>query len=336
VTSRPIARGAPRRAAVAALLALAPLVAIPAAGQGTIDGRVVRGGEGLPGVEVELHRVSRTGSGVVGAARSGGGGVFRLPLPAAAGEGFDVLFATATLHGVRYFGPALHAGADPGGYVVQVYDTTSAPASVAALRVSRRDVVLVAGRRGGWEVAEVVRVENPLDRTVVGEGGAPVFGFGVPRGAADLRTEEPMLDGEGGTGELVLMGGRVLATVPLLPGGRDFFFRYRVPPGARSLSLPLATPVDSLTVYVREPAAGVRVEGLDRAGPFEADGDRFVRFVGGGLAADARIAIRGRGGPARRLDPRLGGGGAALLVLLAGALLARRRRSHPPGGEAAA
>jgi hypothetical protein len=326
VTSRPIPAGAARPAVLAALLVLAVLAALPAGAQGAIDGRVLRGGQGLPGVEVELHRVSTAGSGVVGTARSGDGGVFRLALPAAAGEGFDVLFATATLDGVRYFGPAVHPGADTEGYVVRVYDTTAAPADVAAVRVSRRDIVLVAGPRGGWEVAEVVRVENPLERTVVGEGGAPLFGFGVPLGAADLQTEDPMLADDGGPGELVLMGGRVLATTPLLPGARDFFFRYRVPPGSGSLSLGLATAVDSLTMYIREPAPGVRVEGLDRAGPFEADGDRFARFVGSGLAADARITVRSGGGLAGRLDPRLGGGGAALLVLLAGALIARRRR----------
>jgi hypothetical protein len=59
-----------------------------------------------------------------------------------------------------------------------------------ALRVARRDVFLVPGMRGGWEVAEVVRVENPTGAHGGGDGGAPVFGFGVPADATDLQAGE--------------------------------------------------------------------------------------------------------------------------------------------------
>lgn len=323
---------AARPAALAALLALLPS-ALPA--QGVLAGRVVRGGPDGPGVAgapVELHRVARDSSGQVGSAVTGADGSFRFELPPAAEGGFTVFFAAATVDGVRYFGPALHPGDEAGPYRVEAFDTTSAPAAVAALRVARRDVILVPGLRGGWEVAEVVRVENPTGRTVVGPGGEPVFGIGVPEEATDFQAEEPMLRGVEGAEaprDLVLMGERVLATVPLTPGGRDFFFRYRLPPRTGALRLPLGSAVDTLSVYVREPAPGVRVEGLGPAGPFEAEGDRFLRFTGTALPADHRVTVRWRGPGGSPVDPRLAAGAAAVLVLLGGAAwaLVRRRRA---------
>lgn len=316
-----------RRAALAALLALV-LPPASAAAQSELSGRVLRGGEGVAGAEVELHRVSRDSSGRLARAVSGPGGAFRFPLPPAEEGAFTVYFATANVDGVRYFGPALHGGDEGSGYVVQAYDTTSAPAAVAAVRVVRRDVILVPGMRGGWEVAEVVRVENPLDRTVVGPGGTPVFGFGVPEEAAELQTEEPMTAAAGSESpqDLVLMGGRVLATVPLTPGGRDFFFRYRLPARTGDLALPLGTAVDTLNVYVREPAPGVRVEGMAAGEPFEADGERFVRFTGSGLAPDATVRVSWRGPGGSPVDVRVAAGVLAALVLAGGAVFAAARR----------
>jgi hypothetical protein len=87
-------------------------------------------------------------------------------------------------------------------------------------------------------------------------------------------------------------------------------------------------------VYVREPAPGVRVDGLADAGPFEADGDRFARFVGADLPADASITVRWRGPGGAPVDPRVAAGAAAGLVLLGGAFVARRRRSPVPSGSA--
>ena len=321
----------PRQLALLAALAALLLAPAAAAGQGSLAGRVVRGDAGVGGADVELHRVARDGSGRLAGAVTGADGSFRFDLPPAGEGGFTVFFATATVDGVRYFGPALHPGEEGEGYRVLAFDTTSAPAAVEAVRVARRDVILVAGMRGGWEVAEVVRVENPTGRTVVGPGGTPVFGFGVPADATDLQTEEPALgpsEGAGGPQDLVLVGGRVLATVPLTPGGRDFFFRYRLPPGTGALALPLGAAVDTFALYVREPVPGVRVDGLAPGAPFDADGERFARFGGTALPADRTVTVRWSGPGGSPVDPRLAAGVLAVVVLAGGALLARRRRAE--------
>ncbi|HEX6037175.1 hypothetical protein [Longimicrobium sp.] len=322
----------PRLLALLALVAgiLAPFA--PAAAQSTLNGRVVRAGGAVPNVAVELHRVATDTSGMIATGRADAQGNFRFDVPRAdTAAGFTVFFATAMVDGVRYFGPALHPGEPGTGYQVVVYDTTSARTALDSLRVSRRDVIVIPGQRGGWEVAEVVRVQNPTGRTVVGPEGRPAFGMAMPRGATDFETEEPgvseVADREKPQ-DLVLMGDEVRAIVPLTPGGRDFFFRYRLPARTGTLNLPLSRRTDTLAVYVRQPAPGVEVEGLPTGEPFEAEGEQFLRYTGTALAPGRTISVRNpahRGSP---VDPRLAGGIAAGLVLAAGVWFALRRR--PP------
>lgn len=316
---------------LAAALAAALSFSSAAQAQAALTGRVVRAGQPVAGAPVELHRVTRDTSGMLSSGVSGADGRFVFRLPPADTGGFNVVFATAMVEGVRYFGPALHPG-DPGiGYEVVAYDTTSAASAIDSVRVARRDVIVVAGQLGGWEVAEIVRVENPLGRTVVGAGGKPVFGMPIPPGATDFQTDDPALSESESERprDLVLMGSRVLATVPLTPGGRDFFFRYRLPPRTGTLNLPLSGRTDTLALYVRQPAPGVRVQGLPAGEPFEAEGEQFLRYTGTRLAPDARISVRSRGHAGAPVDPRLAAGIVAALVLAVGAWFALRRRGAP-------
>ncbi|HYW12725.1 MAG TPA: hypothetical protein VE871_12245 [Longimicrobium sp.] len=318
------------------LLALAAgMLSFPAsaAAQGTVTGRVVRAGAAVPNVPVELHRVATDTSGLLATGTADGDGRFTFTLPQVDSGGFTVFFATAMVEGVRYFGPALHPGETGTSYVVAVYDTTSAKPALDALRVGRRDVIVVAGQRGGWEVAEVVRVENPTGKTVVGAGGSPAFGMAMPAGATDFQTEEPGVSESAGAEkprDLVLMGGRVLATVPLTPGGRDFFFRYRLPAKTGTLALPLSQRTDTLAVYVRQPSPEVRVDGLPAGEPFSAEGEEFVRYTGTALAAGATVRLRAASNGGAPMDPRLAAGIVTGLVLAAGAWFALRRRPSQP------
>ena len=316
-------------ALVAGMLSFSP----PAAAQGTVTGRVVRAGAGVPNAAVELHRVATDTSGILATGTADGEGRFTFTLPPADSAGFTVFFATAMVDGVRYFGPALHPGEAGTSYVVAVYDTTSAKPAMDALRVGRRDVIVVAGQRGGWEVAEVVRVENPTGKTVVGAGGSPVFGMAVPAGATDFQTEEPGVSESAGVEkprDLVLMGGRVLATVPLTPGGRDFFFRYRLLANTGTLALPLSQRTDTLAVYVRQPAPDVRVDGLPAGEPFEAEGEQFLRYTGTALQPGAIVSLRAASHGGAPVDPRLAAGIVTGLVLAVGAWFALRRRPAAP------
>jgi hypothetical protein len=92
----------------------AGLLTLPAIAQAqtTLQGRVVRAGAGVPNAAVELHRVGSDTSGMLAAGTAGADGRFAFAVPAADSAAFTVYFATATVDGVRYFGPALHPG-DP-------------------------------------------------------------------------------------------------------------------------------------------------------------------------------------------------------------------------------
>jgi hypothetical protein len=320
-------RAALRAIPAAALAALLALAAPPPAEAQTLSGRVVRGEAGVAGAPVQLHRVTRDSAGVVADGVAAADGRFRFALPPVDTTAFAVFFATALAEGVRYFGPALHPGDLPETYRIVAYDTTSAPSVADSLRVTRRDVFLMPGTRGGWEVVEVVRVDNPTRRTLVGRDGMPVFGMEVPEGITDFEA------GEGGTpdggpaapAEMVLMGGRVLATVPITPGERDFFFRYRVGAGERTLDLPVDRFTDTLMMYVRQPGPAVEVRGLGGGGFVDAEGERYLRFSGTDLPAAAPIALRWRRTTESPLDPRMAAGALAGLILLGGAVFALRR-----------
>ncbi|HEY0022401.1 MAG TPA: hypothetical protein VGB24_05805 [Longimicrobium sp.] len=311
---------------------LLAIFAVPALAQDVVSGRVVKGGQGVAGATVELHRVSSDTSGMVGRAMSGPGGAFQFTLPARADTAtFTVFFAAAMVDGVRYLGPALHPNQPGAGYLVQVYDTTSAQGAVDSLRVTRRDVIAVVGVKGGWEIAEAVRVENPGTRTVVGRGGTPVFGVSIPPGASEFQTEQPLAGASASTGgDVMLVGDRVVAAVPLVPGSRDFLFRYRVLGSRKPLALPISQATDTLALYLRQPAPNVTVEGLNDGTPFEAEGDRYLRFTGVRLRPGARVALRASR-PAGGVDPRLVAGAATLLVLGVGAFFALRRRPAAQG-----
>ncbi len=327
-------RGAARRKAgrLAAVFALA-LLAAPAPAQTSLAGSVLRAGAPAPGVPVELHRVTRNTRGPVARATTGPGGAFSIPLPPAQDTaGFTVFFATATVDGVRYFGPVLHGGESPGSYRIEVFDTTTSRATADSLRVARRDVVLVPASEGGWEVAEVVRVRNPARRTLVPDAARPLFGIAIPKGSTAFEAgagDESSPAAPGGPrtnpADVVRVGDRVWVSAPLVPGERDFIYRYRLPASPQRATLPVEHATDSLNVYVREPGPEMDVQGLARPTPFEAEGERFLRFTGTDVRKGARVGLDWRGPAPAPVDPRWAAVAVTALVLLAGTWLAVRR-----------
>ncbi|HEX8454951.1 MAG TPA: hypothetical protein VF647_22935 [Longimicrobium sp.] len=326
-------RGAARRKAgrLAVVLALFAC-ALPADAQ-VIAGRVTRAGTPEPGLVVELHRVTRNTRGPVGKVTSGPGGAFSIPLPPVQDSaGFTVFFATAIANGVRYFGPVVHGGAGDRNYEIQVYDTTSSPAAADSVRVTRRDVVLISGSEGGWEVAELVRVENRARRTLVPDATRPLFGIAIPKGSTAFEAGDgapgeasPGAGGQQLPGDVVRVGDRVWINAPLVPGERDVIFRYRLAPSPREASIPVEHATDSLNLYVKQPAPEVLVAGLAAPRPFTADGEQFLQFSGAGLRAGSAVGLDWRGPAPAPVDPRWAALAAAGAVLAVGAWLAVRR-----------
>lgn len=290
--------------------------------QERLEGRVVLDGRPVAGAEVTLHRVTRDTAGVLAQRRSHTDGTFSFPLPAADAAAFQVFFTTVDHLGVRHFGPAVHPGEMPGRYHVELHDTAVVSAGESPARVVQRDLVVMQDERGGWEVNEIVRLENPGDRTLVAEPGSAVAEFLVPAGVEDFGVGEP--DEE--AGDMLRMGERVLLLSPLLPGTREVFVRYRIPRTPSNITLPLQGSLGSVNLFVRQPAAELTVRGLEPAGLTQAEGERFLRFSG---SAGGPVELSWAAPRLPFATPITIGVVALALLLAAGLVFALRR--PPPG-----
>ncbi|HYH83125.1 MAG TPA: hypothetical protein VEX86_25240 [Longimicrobium sp.] len=333
---REAARPTAARLALVFLCAAAAstLAPTPAAAQQPLAGRVLRDGQGVPGVRVQLHRVTRVSRGQIDSTVSGPGGRFSLRLPAAdTAAGFTVFFSTAVADGVRYFGPAIHPEQEAEEYAIAVYDTASSQALADSVRVSRRDVFLIPDANGAMQVAEILRVRNPARRTLVAEG-RPRVSVTLPPGL------EAFEAGEGDRADsaqasntgLARVGDRAWLTDPLVPGDRDFFFRYRLPAKVKQLPVALGRATDTLFVYVRQPAPDVSATGLGEGTPFTAEGDQFIRYMATALGPGAPVSVDWRGPRPPPVDPRWAALAIAGAILAAGVVVAARRSRGAAAG----
>ncbi|HSU14991.1 MAG TPA: hypothetical protein VLK66_12885 [Longimicrobium sp.] len=322
---REAARPPAARLALVLLAALA--LAAPLAAQRVLNGRVVKAGRGAPGVRVQLHRVTRDTRGQIDSTVSAAGGRFSIPLPPDdPAAGFTVFFATAIADGVRYFGPAVHPEDPAAQYAITVYDTTSSAALADSVRVSRRDVFLAPNMDGSMEVGEIVRLRNPSARTLVAEP-KPLLSIALPPGSDAFEAGEgDRADSAKVTfGGMVRMGDKAWFTQPLIPGDREFFFRYKLPANVKRMPVALGRPTDTLFVYVREPAPDVKARGLGSGAPYSVQGENFTRYLATGLRAGAAPALDWRGPQPPPVDPRWLALGIAGAILAGGAVYAARR-----------
>ena len=317
----------PAAARLALVFPLLVALAAPAAAQRLV-GRVEREGSGVPGVAVQLHRVTRVSRGQIDSTVSGPDGRFTLPLPPVdSAAGFTVFFATAVADGVRYFGPAVHPDEPAAGYTVTVFDTTSSERLADSVRVSRRDLFLIPDMDGTMQVAEIVRVRNGGRRTLVAAGARPRVSVALPPGAEAFeageadRADSTRAPGAG----LARVGDNAWVTDPLLPGDRDFFFRYRLSPKVKRFPLTFGRATDTLFVYVRQPAPDVRARGLGEGVPYTAEGESFVRYAATGLRAGAKAGLDWTGATPPPVDPRWAALAVAGAILAVGGVVAARR-----------
>lgn len=308
--------------AASLLLAGALLLgALPSPAQ-TLEGRVRMGEKGVSGVPVELHRVTRDSAGVVQRGTTGPDGAFTFTLPPPEEGGFSVLFGTAEFRGVRYFGAPIHSSEPLAGYTVEVHDTLSASAAPGAVRVVRRDLILLPEEDGSAEANEIVRIRNTAERTLVPGARGFSWAFHLPEGAAAFEVGEGQLSSE----SVKRMGDRVLLTASLPPGEHEVFVRYRLGREARRTALPLAPGTDSLNLFVRQPSAELTVAALPAPSAVRVDRETFLRFSGAGLEGTPEVVLEWDRAAPPPVDPRVAAVVVTGLLLAAGAGVAARRR----------
>lgn len=304
----------------ALLLALLLSTPLPTVAQ-RFEGRVEKGGAGVAGVPVELHRVTRDSAGVVSRTRADADGSFAFTLPPADPTGFTVLITTAEYQGIRYFGAPIHSSEPLAGYALEVFDTLSATPATAGLLVARRDVIVLPEKDGGAEVNEVLQILNPDRRTLVAPEGMPLWEFGIPEGVGAFEAGE----GKIGPESVRRMGSRVFLTGSFVPGTHELFIRYRVPREARRTALPVAPGTDTLNLFVRQSAAEATVAGLEAPALVEVEGEKFLRYSAAGVRGRREVVLEWRRTAAPPVDPRLAAVGVAGILLAVGAGLAARR-----------
>ncbi|CAN5756174.1 hypothetical protein BH23GEM8_BH23GEM8_18470 [soil metagenome] len=314
---RPIAR-APLFLAGLFLLFVAPLTAQTPLG-GELRGQIVLDSAGVSGVDIELHRVTTATSGVIDRTTSDASGRFTFRLPPIDTVGFTVFFATAEFNTVRYFGRPLHPSDDPGEYRLAVFDTTSAPDP--PVRITRRDMVLLPQQDGSWEVNEIYTLLNPGRQTVVSGSGMPIVQLDIPEHAAAFEAG----DGDTPADQVQRMGDRVLLLIPLLPGEREIFFRYRLPASPARAILALRTMPDTMNLFVRQPAPSLTVDGLTPAELIEVEGERFLQYTAGVGSPRSEITMRWQRGPS--VSPVTAAVALTIVVLIGGGVAAYRNRA---------
>jgi hypothetical protein len=301
---RPGSRGIPPILAVSAIIAM---LATPASGvtqeagsptaaqavNSELTGRVVRGigaadraadREGVDGVEVELHRVTAGGGGVVDSTTSGPDGTFRFRMEAD-DEARPLYLAAVRYKGVRYFGPALHSGmSGDEPYEVVVYDTTMVAAAPTDLRVGVRHVVVTPGPEGGLDVAEVVDVIGPENRTIVAASDTlSLWSTALPDGARNLQVIEG-----GAPAEVVrFVGGRVELGSMVTPVGVRLSYTYAL--DGDELEVPIEHPTDRVEVVVA--GAEAEVTGASHAETTTRGGRLIHRYEGTSLEPGQTIRI---------------------------------------------
>lgn len=311
----------------------------------TLEGVVVRPDGPVPGGEVILHRVTAEEAGEIDTVSVGDDGGFRFELPTVPDpEGRnEVYFASASHHGVLYFGPAITTAVQLDSlYRIEVHDTASVPVEGASLPVAVRYMIVEdpatarvppsatapaepRDREGdeGWLVTDLLQPLNDGDETLVPREGGVVWSYPLPPGATDVE-----VGGAGITPDAAqLVGGRVAVSQPLPPGPRQSLVRYRLE--GPTMEIPLPGRTRSMELLIREPAPPFEVAGLEARGPvtMEEGGATYRRFVGTDLVDATVTLVEGEeegGVPGGWLAVTL----AAILTAVG--LWAALRRSEPP------
>ena len=253
------------------------------AGAQELVGEVRRQGLPLPGADVLLHQVSADSAGEVARRSTGPLGRFRFAEPALTDiDSTDEIFFASVRHdGVLYFGSTLGSRDDLEDlYVIEVFDTATAPAGAAPVALPVRNVILEP-IEGGWQATDLIELRNDVGRTWVGSAeGAPVWRHPLPESAVEASVGQSDLPVGAGFFER----GMAITNAAIMPGSRVYMFRYRIP--ELQFALPVVEGTERLEVLVQEPAPALSVVGLAQAPPAELEpGSTFRRYVGTNLAA---------------------------------------------------
>jgi hypothetical protein len=233
---------------------------------------------------VLLHEVGGAGGRVVDSVRTDAAGVYFLRTLER--DTAAMYLSSVSYLDLSYFSNPVGSGpftSDTVGTLF-VYDTSSVGPPI---RVVERHVVIRAPEADGSRSAlEMLVLENPDDRTrITGDTAQPVWQGAIPAGAVGLEVGPSDIS----SAALYRRGDTVALAAAVPPGAsnqRRLLFGYFLPPGTRSLVIPVDQDMGLLQVLVEDP--GVELV----SGPLTARGAEFMEDVRL-MRFDARDVVAG-------------------------------------------
>jgi hypothetical protein len=291
---------------------------------------LVRGADSLPlvGSRVVFHRIGTRAQGPIDSMLTAAAGRFEFRVSS---PDSDAVYVVSSRHqGIGYFSEPFgrDARVGAGAIVLAVYDTSAAG---PPLNVSIRHLVVTEPESASVRrVLDIVQVSNPGTTTRVGpDSVTPAFRLRLPEGARNFQVGESDVS----PSAIRFEDGALRVSAPFPPGEKQVVVSYRLPSGAKRLTVEVDRPTERLQVLV-EGGSGARVSGLRAEEPLTLEGRTFASFSAQELAPGASVSVRFGGTGVR--GPWWAAVVVAALSLVAGAVIGLRRRREPAQAQVVA
>jgi 5-hydroxyisourate hydrolase-like protein (transthyretin family) len=302
---------------------------------GTLTGEVIngtQGGSSVADLDVRLFTMSSGNATGHVTARTDSSGHFEFPNVAV--DPSLTYVATVTFQDAEYVTEALQfaAGETTRALEITVYDSTSDDGDIRIVNAHTAFLV----DEGALRVQEVFVLANMSDRTYIGSedassGSRKTIEFPLPQDFTDLE-----LGGDLTAGGIVASDRGFADTVPVQPGGKEFFYTYRVSLASSDYTYTrrIDYPTSKYSLLVQGDRVTITSEQLSPQDPVAMGGVKLASAVASDLATgsvvEAEISGLSSGGKA---GSPLIWIGAILVVGVAGAVaavyLSRRKKPAP-------
>ncbi len=257
--------------------------------QAEIRGEVRVGTEPMAVGTVVLHQVSEDASGEIDSVSVAADGSFVLPLPHVPDHASrpEIFFASVEYGGLLYFGPAVTEAFQLDSlYLIQAFDTVSAPPGGATLPLSARNIFLEK-IEAGWMATDVFELRNDGTHTLYSPDEGIVWRYPLPASVTDFQVGQADMAPD----VVRLEEGELTVYSPLPPGDRYLMVRYRI--AEDDFVVPMPGETDRMEVLVQEPAPPAEFYPLQLSDPVELEpGNAFRRYAGDSLVnAEVRSEI---------------------------------------------
>jgi hypothetical protein len=250
--------------------------------QGTKDGPAI----GSEPVAVELHHQGEVIQRLQGTLDKNGTVVFeKIPLAKKFQPVVKVLHAGVQYQAVGDVMDGYHAGQQ---IDLPLYEATE---TEPAWSVYMRHIIIEPTAEGA-RVTEVVALENPGDRSWLGaarpDGKRQTVSLAVSAGADEFRF------GAGGEESVKIENGRLVNTLPLMPGVSQVQYSYLVPAAADGkVRVKIVAPkaVKSMMVFVTGDGSGVTADGLEASGVHDMGENGKAQVFGGNNLIEGQPAV---------------------------------------------